>query len=111
MSLKVYYLDDEADLLEAFFDAYNSQAVSVKTFQRPEELYEAVKQDVPDLIFIDYRLPGTTGDQVALNLNPDIKKILVTGDLNIEHKGSFYLKIEKPLKRDKVRGLFNQLQN
>jgi len=107
MPLKVYYLDDEVDLLEVFYDAYNSQEIEVKVFNRPQDLIETAEVDPPDLVFIDHRLPGTTGDEVALKLDPAIKKILVTGELNVETHESFIMKLEKPIRRDKVRSLLN----
>lgn len=107
MSLKVYYLDDEVDLLEVFYDAHNSKDIDIKIFNRPDDFIKATKLERPDLVFIDYRLPGTNGDEVALKLDPEIQKILVTGELNVDPKVNFLMKLDKPLRRDKVRSILS----
>ncbi len=95
MSLKIIYLDDEPELLEMFKDLY-SEEFDIKTYSVPETAIAEIKTHPPDLLILDYRLPGTTGDLVALSLNQNIPKILITGDLNIKPESNFIKIFNKP---------------
>jgi DNA-binding NtrC family response regulator len=97
MSLKVYYLDDEADLCELFADYFSSDKVAVTTFVDTKIAIEAIKKNPPDIFFVDYRLPNTTGDEVAKALDPKIPKILVTGEFSIKTDYKFDLILSKPI--------------
>ena len=82
--LKVYYLDDEADLCEIFEDYYASENVEVTTFTDPKAAVAAIKSTPPDLFFIDYRLEESNGDDVARETDAAIPKFLITGDQNVK---------------------------
>ncbi len=69
MPFKVIYLDDEPHLCEMFVDNFASGEVSVETFTDSEKAITAINASIPDLVFLDYRLPETTGEAVALRLN------------------------------------------
>jgi DNA-binding response OmpR family regulator len=99
---RVYYLDDEPDLLEMFADTFGSAEVEVTTFTDPKKAVEAIQSRPPDLLFLDYRLPNTTGDKVALLLDPKIPKALITGDLTVNVEAKFEVKFEKPIPIEKV---------
>ena len=103
VSLKIYYLDDEPDLLEAFQDTFADQNTEVITFESAPDLLAAVAQSVPQLVILDFRLHRTTGDQVAKDLPPELPKILVTGDLQVKLESKFDTIIEKPWKEAQVR--------
>jgi DNA-binding response OmpR family regulator len=92
MLLKIVYLDDEPALCEMFVDNFASPIVSIQTFTDPEAAIKAINESEPDLVFLDYRLPETTGQDVANRLNPDIPKVLLTGDLSV-NAGSCFIKI------------------
>jgi FixJ family two-component response regulator len=96
MSLKVYYLDDEPDLCENLADILSSPEVTVETFQDAASLVSRCEKFKPDLIFLDYRLPGTTGDEVAQKLEPSIPKILITGDIHVQTNYQFVAVLPKP---------------
>ena len=96
MQLKVLYLDDEAGLCEAFSDTFATPDVTVTTFTSYLDAIASAKSNPPDLMFIDFRLPGTTGDQVAQMLDPQIPKYLVTGDLSVQTKYKFLKVFTKP---------------
>lgn len=96
MLLKIIYLDDEPALCELFVDNFASEGVSIQTFTNPENAVAAINQSIPDLIFLDYRLPQTTGEVVALRLNSAIPKALITGDLNVKAAKTFVKVFYKP---------------
>ena len=96
MTLNVVYLDDEAALCEIFFEYFDAPDVSIRTFVDALQALAAVKSDPPDVIFIDYQLPGITGDEVALLLPDDLPKVLVTGNLSVATEYSFIDCVSKP---------------
>jgi hypothetical protein len=56
-----------------------------------------VNETNPDVVFIDYRLSGITGDQVANMLPVAIPKYLITGEINLASKYEFEGVFSKPM--------------
>ncbi len=83
MAFRICYIDDEPGLLEAFSDLFSTKDVDIILFEDHALAIEEIKANPPDLIFIDYRLKGATGDKVILEMDPSIPKVLITGELNI----------------------------
>lgn len=81
-ALKIFYLDDEPALCEAFADMLESPNRKIWTFSSAEGFLNHVQEMQPDVIFLDYRLPGTTGEALAEKLDPGIRRAIVTGDLD-----------------------------
>jgi DNA-binding NtrC family response regulator len=102
MNLNVVYIDDEAELLQIFEDCYGSEEINIKTFSNPSEGIEEILRSPPDLIILDFRLPNTTGDEIALKLGPSIPKVLISGELFPELKAPFLEVLTKPIKFDVV---------
>lgn len=96
MSLNVYYLDDEVDLLDVFHEIYSSDEITITTFSQPDKAIAAINSEPPDLLLLDNRLPGTTGDLIAQKLDPNIPKALISGDLTLEPKAIFVKVFSKP---------------
>lgn len=96
MQLRIYYLDDEEALCENFVDYFASNDVSITTFVDPNAAIDAIKKNPPDLFFVDYRLPGTTGEEVAKTLDPKLPKILITGDISVKTEFKFEKVFPKP---------------
>ncbi|MFN7685552.1 MAG: response regulator [Oligoflexia bacterium] len=106
--LKVYYLDDEQDLLDVFSETLSSPQVQVRTFSDPAALIEAVQEAPPHLLFLDYRLPRTTGDAVAQKLDASVPKVLVTGDVLIHTQVQYLAVLTKPFELKAVRELIDR---
>lgn len=102
MPLKIIYIDDESALCENFKDLHSSSEVEIETFTNTETAIEAIRQSPPDLLFIDFRLPGTTGEQVASVLNLDIPIVLITGELEIKATYPFHSIIQKSVDYEQV---------
>ena len=96
MTLNIIYLDDEPHLCEMFVDNFASPLVSVQTFTDPEAAIKAINESISDLVFLDYRLPKMTGEDVAQRLNATIPKALLTGDLAVKALKSFVKVFHKP---------------
>jgi FixJ family two-component response regulator len=103
MSLKIFYLDDEPDLLELFSDTFSSDKIQIKTFVSVDDLIASVEKERPDIVFLDFRLGSTTGDEVAFRLPNSIPKALITGDLSVSLKNEFKAIFEKPYKIELIR--------
>ncbi len=97
MSFKIYYLDDEPDLLEIFVDTFTSDGVHITTFTDPVMAIAEITLNPPDLLFLDFRLPNTNGVEFARRLDPSIPKALVTGDISVKHDDVFLAIFEKPM--------------
>jgi CheY-like chemotaxis protein len=94
----VYYLDDEATLCRLFAEMFDSDHIKVTTFQDAAEAISRCLSNPPDLIFIDYRLGHTMGDQVAEAIDDAIPRVLVTGDLSVGNSEYFKRVVHKPFR-------------
>ena len=109
MPLKVLFLDDEPILGENFADEFSSEAVQVDTFTEPKlAIAHAIKYP-PDLIFLDYRLPETTGDEVAQLMALGIPRYLLTGDLSVKTKYAFTAIFTKPVDPKNILTVLSQV--
>lgn len=109
MLFNIIYLDDEPDLCEIFSDEFSAKDIAIITYTSADTAIKAANQNHPDLIFIDYRLPLTNGDEVALAMPPHIPKYLVTGEQNVETKYKFSGVLGKPLDRKKISEVIRNL--
>jgi CheY-like chemotaxis protein len=103
--LKVLYLDDEPDICDVFSELYSNEKVSVRTFTQPTMAIEFAKSNPPDIIFLDYRLPSTNGDLVALAMDSRIPKCLISGDIMIKTNYDFFAVFKKPWKVEEIENL------
>jgi CheY-like chemotaxis protein len=92
----VYYLDDEPELCEVFKDFFESDRVKVSTFLKAEVAIQQSFLRPPHLWFLDFRMPGINGDEVARRLQPEIPKCLITGDVKPTITYSFFRVFKKP---------------
>jgi FixJ family two-component response regulator len=110
MLFSIYYLDDEVELLDIFIDVFAAKDREIKAFSDPIEFINAVKMKPPNLIFLDFRLPRTTGDEVASKIDFSIPKVLITGDIDVNVKSNFISILGKPIKFDLVEALISSQQ-
>lgn len=109
MSLKVYYLDDEVALLEIFAEMLEAPGRIIKTFDKIEEALAAIEIERPDILFIDYRLPGQNGDEVARRLDPNFGTVLITGEIQVNPVHKFDAILSKPFKFDQIEATIERL--
>jgi CheY-like chemotaxis protein len=105
MPLEVLYLDDEPELCELFAEAYSTDRVRVTALSNVEEAIAFAIASPPHLIFLDYRLPGTTGDKIAQRMPPGIPKYLVTGDIVVQTEYRFEGVLRKPTDSAEIEAL------
>ena len=109
MPFKIFYLDDEPALLEMFSDTFSADDRVITTFSDPKTAIEAIRKTPPDILFIDYRLPNYTGDQIAQMLDPKIPKVLITGDMHVKCSYNFVAIFEKPYKASQIEEILEKL--
>ena len=105
MTFTVYYLDDEPDLRELISMYLTGIGVSVRTFSDPAEALQACRECRPDLFFIDYRLPGMSGEEVAKQSPEGLTRILISGDINARPSALFAEFLRKPFTLQSLAGL------
>ena len=108
MTITVFYIDDEEMICENFQDEFESDEVIIKTFIDPTVAIDEAKNDPPDLIFVDFRFPNSSGDKLANALPEAIPKILVTGDLNINATYEFTEVLTKPAPTEDVQRIIEK---
>lgn len=108
MSLNIFYLDDEELLCENFVDNFATNEVIISTFTDAIRAIEAIKKNPPDLFFVDYRLPGFTGDDVAKAIDPNIPKFLITGEIFVKTEYKFIEVIPKPYDENYIADLISK---
>jgi two-component system, response regulator, stage 0 sporulation protein F len=103
MSLRVIYIDDELGLCQMFEDNFADDGVEILAFTDPASALIEIRRQAPDLVIVDYRLPGITGDQVAEQLPVGIPVALVSGDLTVDLKVKFERIFAKPFDFEEMR--------
>lgn len=103
MTLKVFYLDDEPDLLEMFADLFAAPDVQIVTCSDVDEAVARLRAERFDVVFLDYRLPGITGDEIARRLPPGPTLAMITGDLNVRTDVPFTSIFPKPYRREELQ--------
>jgi two-component system response regulator AtoC len=81
---RVLIVDDEADERDLLADLLRSPNRSVEVCESAEEALEFIQQNPVDLAFLDHRMPGMSGLQLAekiKKLHPHTHIIICTGYL------------------------------
>lgn len=110
MPLKIIYVDDELDLLDIFVDEFSRPGFEILTFSDPKMAIDEIKSNPPDLLFLDYQLPGTTGEKIALEIDPLIPKVLITGNLSIKTQVNFLRVLQKPISFSEIESILASFQ-
>ena len=109
MSLIVYFLDDEESFCQIFNEFMTSLGYHVSVFMDHTEALQAVEKRAPDVICIDYRLKGITGDEVAKQIPDSVAKILLTGELHFKNEQLFDAHLNKPFRLPELKALIDQV--
>ena len=106
----VLIVDDEGSIRESLSEIFKDEGYYVLTSSSGEEAIETVKEQNPDLIFLDIWLSGIDGIQTLeeiKGLKPDLPIIMISGHGNIElavkaTRIGAYDFLEKPLSLERV---------
>ena len=109
MKLNIFYVDDEQDLCDIFEELNHSDRLNIKTYVDPVAAVADALKDPPDLVFMDYRLPGMTGDKVAVAMKTNAPVYLISGDLNVKTDFNFTRIIGKPVDNSEIKKIISEL--
>ena len=107
-SLEIVFLDDEPMLCEIFEETFSSSDVVVRVFMDHEQAIDFCQNNSPDMIFIDYRMPGKSGDIVVQSIPANTAKYLMTGEIGIESINGFDGVIKKPFNSQLIQNLIDE---
>ena len=105
MPLNVLYLDDEPELCELFAEEHASEHIQINALSDVAQAIAIANSGWPQLIFLDYRLPGTTGDKIAQKMPASTPKFLVTGEIAVQTDYKFNRILRKPTDPDEIAEL------
>ncbi len=112
-TLRVWYIDDEADLCEMFSDIFTNKNIHINTYTNFDDVKKALTETdpnhMPHVCFIDYRLKRITGDRIAAELPTSIPKYLVTGDLQVPPSDLFVAVLPKPYDSETIQYIIDTL--
>lgn len=76
---KILIADDEPDILEILEFNLSAEGYEVILAKNGDEAIESAKKNAPDLIILDYMMPGKTGIDVCniLRMNPAFRDTLI----------------------------------
>jgi DNA-binding NtrC family response regulator len=80
--IKVLLVDDETDFANTLAQRLKMRNLKVGTAYDGEEALTMVKEDEPDVVVLDLRMPGMDGMKVLQEMRkvyPDIRVIVLTG--------------------------------
>jgi len=108
MPKRIFLIDDDNDLLEILEEVLVTAGFSVQQLTDSDQVLRQVKAEQPDLVVVDYLLPGINGGEICAQLKKDpqtghIPVILMTAYprvmLSLGNYGCDEL-IEKPFDMD-----------
>ena len=79
----IVVVDDEQSMLDVLNDAFSDMGVRVLTALDPELGLELIRQNRPQIVFLDLNMPKLHGMQMlemVVNFDPAIEVFLLTGD-------------------------------
>jgi signal transduction histidine kinase len=86
-SIKILVVDDDDAVRRIAVYVLNALGLQVREASSGGEALEVAERDQPDLVLLDFAMPGMNGAQVARALRtrrPDLKIIFVTGYADLE---------------------------
>jgi DNA-binding NtrC family response regulator len=97
-SVDVAVLDDDNDFRTYIEDLLRDEGkYSVRTFAHPDELFASAEGRLPDIVLLDMKMGGATGEEVVERLLarwPDLCIIIVTGYPSLESmRATFKLRV------------------
>ena len=83
-TVRVLVIDDEAPIRDTCIESLESAGYRAEGYERGEAALEALADQRPDLLLVNWRLPGfLDGVEIARRarrLQPDLRIVMITGD-------------------------------
>ncbi len=114
--LSVVALDDDEDFREYLRSLLESDGHDVRTVAAPDELFEACRARLPDLVLLDMKMGRHSGDEVLAELRtrwPRLCVVVVTGYPSLDSmrqtfKQDVFDYLAKPFSLEELRRTLNQ---
>ena len=106
--LNIYCVEDEPQILELISLLIEGLNCHLTVFEDPKLALEAINKVPPDLLLVDYRLPGLTGVELSKSISRTIPKILITGELDLELDCDFYAVFIKPFDLNLLKNIITK---
>ena len=113
--IKVLVVDDEERFRTTLSKLLSAHGMTVKTADGGVNALEILKSDPHDIVLLDVKMPGMSGQETLLaikKIDPDIEVIILTGHASVDiaaemmaHGGSDYLL--KPYPMDELLGIIH----
>ena len=102
LAKSIAIIDDEADIINLFKEALQMDGFKVHAFADPIEAFNHIQKRPTEyaLILSDFKMPVMNGNELCtklINLNPELKIILMSAYENIEYDTSKFTFIQKPM--------------
>lgn len=107
MSLVIYFIDDEQSFCQIFSEYMTEFGYQTHVFMDHEKALKQLEKQMPDVLCVDYRLKGITGDEVVKQVPDSVTKILITGELNYQNAELFDAHLNKPFRLQQLRMLID----
>jgi len=109
-ALNVWIVDDDQSVRWVLEKALRQADMEARSFDRTEHLLAALKNDAPDVLITDVRMPGMSGLALLERLrtsNPDLPIIVITAYSDLEnavaaYKGGAFEYLPKPFDIDEA---------
>ena len=79
---KVLLVDDETEFASALAERLRLRSYNARAVFHPEDAIAAIQSDPPDVVLLDFRMPGMDGIEVLKTIkkiDPAIEVIMLTG--------------------------------
>jgi DNA-binding NtrC family response regulator len=80
--IKVLLVDDEVEFASALAERLRLRDFDTQAVSNAEDAVAVIQNDPPDIVLLDYRMPGTDGIEILKiikEMNPAIEVIMLTG--------------------------------
>ena len=102
LSKSIAIIDDEADLVNLFAEALKLNSFKVCAFTNPLEALNHIEKSSEDfgLIICDFKMPIMNGNELCtklINLNPNLKVVLMSAYPDLKYDKEKVLFVSKPI--------------
>ncbi|MEO8444874.1 MAG: nitrogen regulation protein NR(I) [Gammaproteobacteria bacterium] len=106
--LSVWVVDDDASVRWVLDRALNNEGMNTRTFESADNLFEALRDEQPDVLITDVRMPGTDGMEAMRRLVDDgysFPVIVITAHADLDsavaaYQGGAFEYLPKPFDVD-----------
>ena len=98
----IVVIDDESDLVNLFSEALKLNSFKVCAFTNPLEALNSIEKNPEDYGFVisDFKMPIMDGNELCtklININPNLKVILMSAYSDVKYDKEKFLFMNKPI--------------